>query len=111
VLSVKAASWETGCGRLSDGRTLIVAVDRAVWEVGKRHLVVAIAGQAASRSRVEIPFTAQESKEIAQATSDAEGWSVEIRPASLGKGNHARIGVFVHHGEDYFVGDPPSPEW
>jgi len=72
LLSVKTDRWEPSCARLDDGRILIAAADRSAWVDGKRHIVAAIAGQDAPRSRVEIPLTTLESKEVLQATSDAE---------------------------------------
>jgi hypothetical protein len=104
ALSVKAQSWEPACSPVDDGRILIAAVERSAWTDGKHHVVAAIADQGGARSRVEIPLTTSESKEVAQATSDAEEWKVEIRSVRLGEGRYIRLGVFVNHGEDYFLG-------
>ena len=105
ALAVKGRSWETACGRAESGKTLIAAVERGTWSEGRRYAVAAILDHGAVRGRSDLIFETPESKEVLRAISQAEDWRVEIRPAKLGGGVDARIGILVNHGEDYFVGE------
>ena len=105
ALEVTGAAWGTACGHSENGTTLIAAVDRGTWSEGQRYAVVGVLDHGAVRVRSDLIFIARESKEITRAISDAVDWRVEIEPTRLGHGINGRIGIFVNHGDDYFVGE------
>jgi hypothetical protein len=103
ALGVSGRGWTTKCNVAKDGRLLFAGVRPSPSPDAGATVAAAVTSLDGTTIRTQLPLAWSEAPFAREVLQSAEDWQVAISPVASDR-SLLRLGVYVSHGDDLFVG-------